>query len=177
MKGIILAEFVEYIEQQLGEDVAQTIIDKSEVESEGAYTRVGMYDYQELISLLTQSAAETETEASMLLEGFADHLFGVFKRDYGVFFEGVNNAVEMLMQIDDHIHVEVKKLYPDAELPKFDYTQQDSQLTLNYQSPRPLALVAQCLVSACLKYFGDNETLSSSVIAPDQKSATFVVQA
>lgn len=176
MKGIILSEFVEYIEQQLGEGVAQKIITDSDVESEGAYTRVGMYDYQELISLLTQSAAETQTDASVLLEGFSDHLFGVFKRDYSVFFEGVDNAVQMLMQIDDHIHVEVKKLYPDAELPTFDYTKEGSQLTLNYQSPRPLASVAHCLVGACLKYFGSNEVLTSSTIAPDQKSATFVIQ-
>lgn len=176
MKGIILAEFVEYIEQQLGENTAQKIINDSNVESEGAYSRVGMYDYHELIKLLTQSVAETQTDASILLEGFSEHLFGVFKRDYGVFFEGVDNAVQMLMQIDDHIHVEVKKLYPDAELPKFDCTNDGSQLVLNYCSPRPLALVAQSLVGACLKYFGSNEKLISTQITEDQKSATFVIQ-
>lgn len=176
LKGIILSEFIEYIEQQLGEGTTQKIITDSELESEGAYTRVGMYDYQELISLLTQSAAETETDASVLLEGFSDHLFGVFKRDYSVFFDDVDNAVQMLMQIDDHIHVEVKKLYPDAELPSFDYTKSGTKLTLNYRSPRPLASVAQCLVGACLKYFGSNEKLTSSTIAQDHKSATFVIQ-
>ena len=32
MKGIILSEFVEFIEQELGEDTAQKIIDDSGVE-------------------------------------------------------------------------------------------------------------------------------------------------
>ena len=176
MKGIILSEFVEFLETSLGDDRAQKIINESQVPSLGAYSRVGLYDYQELIQLLTRTVSETDTEASILLERFSEHLFTVFKRDYNVFFEGVTSAAEMLTQIDNHIHVEVLKLYPDAELPKFEYTRDGHQLTLNYQSPRPLATVAQALVSACLKYFGDKETLLNSSIAQDQKSATFVIQ-
>ncbi|MBT8113746.1 MAG: heme NO-binding domain-containing protein [Arenicella sp.] len=175
MKGIILSEFVDFLEQSVGENTAQKIIDDSRVASEGAYSRVGQYDYHELIQLLTQSVAETEQQAEVLLQGFADHMFKVFKRDYDVFFEGTENAIDMLMQIDNHIHVEVLKLYPDAELPKFDYTLEDGQLTLHYESPRPFAQVAYALVGACLKYFGDKEELVSSELADDMKSATFVV--
>lgn len=176
MKGIILSEFVEYLEAELGGATAQKIIDESGVVSEGVYSRVGMYDYQELIQLLTQTVTHTNTEASVLLEGFSDHLFKMFKRDYSVFFEGVKTAGEMLAQIDNHIHVEVKKLYPDAELPKFEYEQNDDIMTLHYVSPRPLAAVAQALVGACLKFFAKNETLLKTDIADDQKSATFSIQ-
>jgi len=176
MKGIILSEFVEFIEHELGEDTAQKIINDSNVESEGAYSRVGLYDYHELIQLLTQAVAETDTEADILLERFSEHLFKVFKRDYSLFFENVGSAAEMLKQIDDHIHVEVQKLYPDAELPSFNYTQDSGVLTLNYRSPRPLAAVAKSLVGACLRFFGNNETLLKSTIASDQKSAQFVIQ-
>ena len=175
MKGIILSEFVEFIEQELGEDIAQKIIDESGVESEGAYSRVGLYDYQELIQLLTQAVSETQIDASVLLEKFSDHLFMVFKRDYSLFFDGVSSAAEMLKQIDDHIHVEVQKLYPDAELPSFEYKQQGKVITLEYTSPRPLAAVAHALVGACLKFFGNNETLISSDIASDQRSASFTI--
>ena len=177
MKGIILSEFVEYIEQELGESAAQKIIDQSELESEGAYSRVGMYDYQELIRLLTNTASQSQRDAGKLLDGFSDHLFAMFKRDYSSFFDGVDNAIEMLMQIDNHIHVEVKKLYPDAELPAFNYSiNEQQQLILNYTSPRPLASVAQALVQACLKYFGDHEKLISAEHSEDQKSATFKIQ-
>lgn len=176
MKGIILSEFVEYLENQLGDVAAQEIIDKSGVASEGAYSRVGMYDYQELIQLLTQTVSHTNTEAAVLLEGFSGHLFEMFKRDYGVFFEGVETAGEMLAQIDNHIHVEVKKLYPDAELPKFECEQDGNIMTLHYSSPRPLAAVAQALVGACIKFFDKNETLLSTKIADDQKSASFEIQ-
>ena len=176
MKGIILSEFVEFLEESLGDSRTQKIIDASQLKSLGAYSRVGQYDYQELIQLLTQTVSETDTEAKVLLEQFSDHLFKVFKRDYSLFFEGVSSAAEMLTQIDNHIHVEVQKLYPDAELPKFEYIRNGNQLTLKYQSPRPLALVAQSLVGACLKFFGDSEALISSSMASDHKSAEFVIQ-
>jgi len=176
MKGIILSEFVEFLEVALGGDRAQKIIDSSGVKSLGAYSRVGLYDYHELIQLLTQTVSDTDTEADVLLAGFSDHLFEMFKRDYDFFFNGVSSAAEMLTQIDDHIHVEVQKLYPDAELPKFDYSRSGNQLTLNYRSPRPLASVAQALVGACLKFFGDTEKLISSSLSPDHKSATFVIK-
>ena len=176
MKGIILSEFVEFLELTLGDDRAQKIINASGVKSFGVYSRVGLYDYHELIQLLTQAVADTDTEADVLLDGFSHHLFSIFKRDYGVFFDGVSSAAEMLTQIDNHIHVEVQKLYQDAELPRFEHSQTGNQLTLKYRSPRPLAAVAQALLGACLKFFGDREELISSSISSDQKSATFVIQ-
>ena len=176
MKGILFCEFIEFLEGKIGDDQAQSIIDDCKLKSEGAYARVGQYDYQELIQLLTQAATITNIDAGTLLHDFADHLFGVFKRDYGTFFETADNAADMLKQIDDHIHVEVKKLYPDAELPKFSFTEANKTLTLNYQSPRPLAGVAHALVSACIKHFDSQSTLTDYNIADDQKSAVFTIQ-
>ena len=176
MKGILFCEFIEYLEETVGDDTAQEIIDETELASDGAYSRVGQYDYQELIALLTTTASRTHSDAGDLLQEFADHLFGVFKRDYSVFFENTENAADMLKTIDDHIHVEVKKLYPDAELPKFDYQEKQGELHLNYQSPRPLAGVAYALVNACLKYYDNDDYLLRYEIAEDQKSASFVIR-
>ena len=121
------------------------------------------------------AVTDTQTDAEDLLQSFADHLFSVFRKDYGVFFHEVESAAEMLVQIDNHIHVEVKKLYPDAELPKFNYQFEGSNLVLNYRSPRPFAAVAKALVQGCIKFFGNHETLASSSIAEDQCSAKFVI--
>ncbi len=176
MKGLLFCEFIEFLENQVGEDEAQEIIDSAELASEGAYSRVGFYDYQELIQLLVKAASYTGNDAGDLLQAFANHLFTVFHRDYGVFFEGVDNAVSMLKTIDDHIHVEVKKLYPDAELPQFVYDENGDELRLSYQSPRPLAGVAHALVNACLQFYENKQTLTHYEISEDQKRATFVIQ-
>jgi len=175
MKGLLFCEFLEFLENQIGEDNAQEIIDSAELASEGAYSRVGFYDYQELIELLVKTAAYTQKDTEILLQGFADHLFDVFHRDYDVFFANTSSAADMLKTIDDHIHVEVKKLYPDAELPKFRYEEYEGELHLYYQSPRPLAAVAHSLVLACLKFYKHSQKLQRFEISEDQKSAIFVI--
>ena len=175
MKGLLFCEFIEFLEEQIGDDETQEIIDSAELASEGAYSRVGFYDYQELIQLLVTTAAYTQKEAGDLLQSFANHLFMVFKRDYSSFFDGVTSAAEMLKTIDDHIHVEVKKLYPDAELPEFRYEEKGKELHLYYSSPRPLAGVAHALINACLFYYKNEQFLDSHEISNDQKSAHFVI--
>ncbi len=176
MKGIILSEFIEFLEVEHGNDIAQMIIDDSGVKSGGAYARVGLYDYHELIQLLTQTVAHTKVAEKKLLHDFSEHLFSVFRRDYSAFFGEANTAVEMLMQIDNHIHVEVQKLYPDAELPSFSHSVEGEFLLLSYSSPRPLAGVAEALALACIKYFGNEEKLISSEFLDDNRKANFVIQ-
>jgi len=176
MKGLLFCEFIEFAEQQLGEELTQEIIDSAELESQGAYSRVGFYDYQELIQLLTSTSKHTGKEAGELLQGFANHLFVVFKRDYAGFFDGMDNAASMLKTIDDHIHVEVKKLYPDAELPRFVYEEKGDELHLFYESPRPLAGIAHALINACLQFFENKEQLKSYTFSDDQKQASFIIQ-
>jgi hypothetical protein len=62
----------------------------------------------------------------------------------------------MLKTIDNHIHVEVRKLYPDAELPVFEYQQPDEDhLILTYNSPRGFADFALGLIEGCIQHFGD----------------------
>jgi Haem-NO-binding len=51
------------------------------------------------------------------LRSFGKHLFGRFVCNYPQFFGGINSALTFLANIEGYIHVEVRKLYPDAELP------------------------------------------------------------
>ncbi len=176
MKGILFVEFIDYLESQGSPDQTQEIINRANLESQGAYSRVGLYDYQELISLLIESASSLNTPAEELLDGFADHLMSMFSENYAGFFESADCAADMLLNLDSHIHVEVKKLYPDAELPKFTAVSDDKLLTLEYSSPRPLAGVALALTKACIKHFGRGETLIETTVADDQCSANFKIR-
>jgi len=176
MKGILFVEFIDFLETNASEEEVQEIINKSDVKSGGAYSRVGLYDYQELIALLVQSASSLEKPAEELLDGFAEHLIAMFATNYSDFFKTADCAVDMLQELDSHIHVEVKKLYPDAELPKFITEQQGDELHLHYQSPRPLAGVALSLTKACIKHFDQGEKITDIEVAEDQCSAKFVVK-
>jgi hypothetical protein len=87
------------------------------------------------------------------------HNFGqyVFARLYDLHREYLpewNNAFDVFRKIDDHIHIEVVKLYPDAELPKFIIEKDtNEEMILLYSSVRPLAPFAEGIIQGCIEYF------------------------
>ena len=52
MKGMIFTEFLEMVENAYGWEVQENIIDAAALPNDGAYTAVGTYDHQELVSLV-----------------------------------------------------------------------------------------------------------------------------
>ena len=52
--------------------------------------------------------------------------------------------------------MEVKKLYPDAELPKFTYLQHSElEFELIYESQRDFSHLAHSLIEGCMEYFNE----------------------
>ena len=72
-------------------------------------------------------------------------------------FEVADDTFDFLTRIDDYIHVEVRKLYPDAQLPTFEYEfPAPDRLVLTYRSARPFAMLADGLIDGSIKHFGDD---------------------
>jgi hypothetical protein len=56
--------------------------------------------------------------------------------------------------VEGYIHVEVRKLYPDAEFPSFrTHARNNSTLEIDYRSCRPLAPLAEGLILGASDYF------------------------
>ena len=134
MKGVVFTEFLEMVEETCSADLVDDIIEDSGVESGGAYTAVATYDHAELVALVLALSKRTKTPVPDLVRTFGRHLLGRFAVLFPDFFH-VGSAFEFLQSIETHIHVEVKKLYPDAELPHFECRQIGSkQLETIYTS-------------------------------------------
>ncbi len=161
MKGIVFTEFMNLVESKFGLKTADEIITHSDLESKGAYTSVGTYDYKEMLSLVSHLSSKTKLAKSILIKTFGEHLLNFFSIRYSNFFEN-KNTFEILKTLDNHIHVEVKKLYPKADLPKFSYEQNSEDvLTVIYKSNKPFADLAEGLISACVKHFNENIHIST----------------
>ncbi len=157
MKGIVFTEFQELVEAKFGLEVYDKLVSSSCPFSGGAYTSVGTYDYKELIQLVSKLSEETGIEFGGLVKAFGQHLFGRLADSFPQFVEGAQSAIELISQIEDHIHVEVKKLYPDAELPKFDFqTLDENKWSLEYNSSRPFADLAEGLIDGAIAFYGDD---------------------
>lgn len=156
MKGIVFTEFMEMVEERFGLQTLDRIILQTQLDNEGAYTSVGTYDHQELVQLVGALSEATGVPVPELIKAFGQHLFGRFSLAYPKLFEGVDSAFAFLRSIELYIHVEVRKLYPDAELPSFTYESQGpDQLVMLYQSRRPFADLAEGLILGCIAHYGE----------------------
>ena len=116
MKGVVFTEFLEMVEERFSPETADRIIEASNLSTDGAYTAVGTYDYEELAQLVNHLSAETGIAAAELLRSFGHRLFQHFHRGYNTFFDGIDSSFDFLKKVESYIHVEVRKLYHDAEI-------------------------------------------------------------
>jgi hypothetical protein len=161
MKGMIFTELLDMLEDGHGLALKDRVLQRAEPESGGTYTAVGDYSAGELLRIVQAISAETGKPVSALLEAFGTHMFAHFTRHYGRFFANATSCFDFLGHVEDYIHVEVRKLYPEAELPSFHYPERSAdRLVMEYRSPRPLAAFATGLVRAALAHFGERVNLS-----------------
>ena len=119
MKGMVFTELLSFVEQIHGADAVDDLIDACDLPSGGAYTAVGTYDHAEMQALVAALSRQSKTPQNELLEVFGEHLIGRFRISFPDFFKAAPTLFEFLESIDRRIHVEVRKLYPDAESPNF----------------------------------------------------------
>ena len=154
MKGIIFTEFLELVEQKFGFEMVDQIISESTLESNGVYTAVGTYEFSEMLQLLTHLSENTNISADDLLLVYAEHLFKVLVASYPQLIEHYKDPMSLLASIENHIHVEVQKIYPDAQLPTFELEEHtDKKMVMVYRSERALYMLGKGLMLETFKLF------------------------
>ena len=175
MKGIVFSEFLEMVEDRFSPEVADRILSRSELkQADGSFTRVGTYHHGDLVSLVISLSQESGVDVPDLIKAFGQYLFGRFVAEYPAQFEGIASATDFLKRVHDYVHVDVKKLYPDAELPAFAWENgEDRPFTLIYTSSRPFADLAEGLIQGCIEHYGESYTIEREDLNPDGSAARF----
>lgn len=156
MKGLVFTEFLKMVEETFSLDVVDKIIDAANLPNRGAYTSIGTYDYHELLSMVTHLSQLTGISVPELEMAYGKYLFKSLLSHHKDIVVNAGSCFKFLTFVNDHIHIEVKKLYPDAELPSFSYQMiTPNKLILEYHSARPFADLAQGLILGCADYFGE----------------------
>lgn len=178
MKGIIFTEFFELVESAFSIDIAEDMLELAAPASGGVYTAVGNYDHQELISMVGHLSTLTGVEAKDLVMAFGEHLFNRFTKLYPQMFAGKETVFDFVESVEGVIHVEVRKLYPDAELPTISTERSDNGvLNMTYRSPRQLGDVAHALLSGCIKHYNEDlKILRHDVVDENGPSVHFRLQ-
>ncbi|EBA06585.1 heme NO-binding domain-containing protein [Sagittula stellata] len=154
MKGIVFTELLAMAEGVVGEAGVDEVLDGLALASGGAYSRVGNYPCSELLAIVSALAARTGVPAEDLQRRFGAWMHARFTQLYPGFFAAKDGPLHMLESIETEVHVEVRKLYPDAELPRFETSWQGEALRMCYVSPRPLVSFCEGLIHACGAHYG-----------------------
>ncbi|MCT4589793.1 MAG: heme NO-binding domain-containing protein [Carboxylicivirga sp.] len=176
MKGTVFCEFLNMVEENWGYEMVDRIIIDSNIPHNGAYTSVGTYEFREMVSLLTQLSKNTKISPNKLLFEFGDYLFKVFLKKYPEMFKHVNDGFTFLERVPQKIHIEVNKLYPDAELPQITTSISGNELTMYYTSSRKLGDLAKGLINGCMNHFGEKYTMQEVFVKEDGSELMFKIK-
>ena len=155
MKGLVFTTFYSHCEENWGAEMLDDIIEDADLPNKGAYTSVGTYPFQEMVALITALARRTGKPLPLLLEGFGRFCFGKWVSYVPEHFEG-KSLFDILSGVDDFHEYEVRKLYPDAELPSFKVESRDERmLVLRYFSCKPLADLASGVIQGAAAHLGE----------------------
>lgn len=154
MKGVIFTEFLELVEEKFGLAMVDSIINESELASGGVYTAVGTYDFSEMLQLITNLSDKTSISVDDLLLVYAEHLFAVLIGFHPDLVKHYKDPMDLLASIENHIHVEVQKIYPEAQLPTFDIEDRtEDSLVMVYKSDKALYMLGKGLMLETFKLF------------------------
>ena len=156
MLGLVFTEFVELVEEKFSPETADAVLTEVAPPHGGAYTAVGYYPHEEMVSMVGALSRHTGVPAGDLVKAFGGHLLHRFVAAHGDMFTRHSNLFDFVASIHTEIHVEVRKLYDNAAPPRFTVLQRDGQtLQMLYQSPRAMEQLAQGLLEQAAVHYGE----------------------
>ncbi len=154
MKGIIFNLLEEIVRREYGEDTWDALLETSHLD--GSYTSLGNYPEEQLQKLVAAASIALAMPPAALIRWFGRHAIPLLAVKYPRFFVAHQSPRRFLLSLNDIIHTEVRKLYPGADVPIFDYdTSSPEVLLMGYKSPRRLCLLAEGFIEGVAVYYGE----------------------
>jgi hypothetical protein len=152
IKGIIFNLLEQVVVDEHGDDAWDDTLERAGVG--GAYTAVGSYSDAEFLQLLAALPTADDVPSEPQLRWFGAKAFPLLAQRYPAFFVGHDSTVPFLLTLNDIIHPEVRKLYPDADVPVFDFTKEgEHTLVVGYRSARRLCYLAEGFIDGAAAHF------------------------
>ena len=176
MKGIVFTEFMEMVEASFGFSVANRLVQETNPASGGVYTAIGTYDHKEIVAFVIKLSEISEISVPDLLRTFGNYLFNTFTLTRNELIQKNGNTLSFLESVEGYIHVEVLKLYPKAELPRFVTKRlSDTSIEMIYNSDRAMWPLAEGLIQGCAHYYGEQVTIKTDLLKSDGSQVKFLI--
>ncbi len=156
MKGIIFNLLEEVVNKQLGEDAWDAILEGGA--AEGAYTSLGNYHDEEFARLIGALSERTGRNCREALKWFGHCSMPYLAQRYPELFSSHKSLRSFLLSLNDVIHAEVRKLYPGADVPIFEFetpagAAAHDTLLIHYRSKRRLCQLAEGFIVGAADHY------------------------
>lgn len=159
MKGIVFNVLEAVVGEAHGEGTWDALVDAAGVS--GAYTSMGNYPDAELFALVGAASAALKLEPDVIVEWFGTQAIGKFYARYPQFFDPHKDTRSFILTLNEIIHPEVRKLYPGADAPDFDFQAfPDGSLSMVYHSKKKLCSLAIGLVQGAAAHYGQTASIT-----------------
>jgi len=154
VRGFLFTELVEFVEQAHGLELVDRWLDSCKLESGGAFVATDHYSIAEMTELVTKLSETIDVPVPDLLRIFGEHIFSFLVRTHPGVMDKVTDPLTLFENLEGHVHVEVRKLYPGAEVPHFRSRRLgDGRMILTYESSRALGDLAHGLIIGAAKHY------------------------
>lgn len=161
MKGAIFTALADMVEQEFGLDTWEFMLQDSK--SDGIYISTETYADQEFVDLTQSLHKKTDIPMDDINRAFGEYAFPILAANAPELASKNMSLKEFLLTVDRVIHVEVRKLHPDASLPQFEYGDEaDDELTMHYSSSRKLCMFSEGLIAGAANHYNTDYTLNHS---------------
>lgn len=154
MKGIVFNLLEQVVTDAHGEDVWEDLLDEAGVD--GAYTSLGSYADEDMLRLVAAASETLDLPPDEIVRWFGRSAIPHFAKRYPALFDAHESARPFVLTLNSIIHPEVRKLYPGATVPDFDFEPSSPDgLLMGYGSPRKMCSFAEGLLEGAADHFGE----------------------
>jgi hypothetical protein len=157
MKGVVFNLLEQLVARDFGEDTWDTLLDTAGLD--GVYTSLGSYPDEDLAKLVAAASDALGMPADDVVTWLGRNALPLFAERYPQLFAPHESTRRFVLTLNDIIHPEVRKLYPGADVPEFDFDVRDDLLVMGYRSPRKLCSFAEGLLLGAADHYGEKLTI------------------
>jgi hypothetical protein len=154
MKGIIFNLLEDVVISHYGENTWDQLLTATSLD--GAYTSLGSYPDEQIQGLVAAASHLLGLTPFEVLRWFGQQAIPLLFDRYPGFFTTQSSTRLFVLSVNGIIHPEVRKVYPGADVPTFEFRDElDGGLLMGYLSPRRLCALAQGFIEGAATHYGE----------------------
>lgn len=154
MKGIVFQLLEKVVSHHHGEAAWDRLL--TDAGLDGVYTSLGSYDDAQLGQLVAAASHRLGLPPADIIRWFGREAMPLLAKQYPKVFAPHAETRAFVLTLNSIIHPEVRKMYPGADVPNFDFDPSSADvLVMRYHSARRMCSFAEGLLLGAADHFGE----------------------